>query len=166
MKSKNNKRTIKDRRQYTLEVFIISGPVTKKFSKKNLAISRTIQIRGDQTLEDLHETIFDAFNRYDEHMYEFQMDGNGPMDPEAKKYTLPMAMEGPFGDDQAGDVTRTNIGSLELKVNESFGYWFDFGDDWWHQINVVAIDNESSGKYPRIVKRRGESPPQYPHIEE
>ena len=19
------------------------------------------------------------------------------------------------------------------------GYWFDFGDDWWHQINAVAI---------------------------
>jgi len=36
---------------YTLEVFIISGPVTEKFVKKNPVISRTIQIRGDQTLE-------------------------------------------------------------------------------------------------------------------
>ena len=69
-------------RLYTLEVFIISGPVAKKFAKKNPVVSRTIQIRGDQTLEDLHHAIFDAFGRWDEHMYEFQF-GKGPMDPKA-----------------------------------------------------------------------------------
>jgi hypothetical protein len=49
-------------RHYTLEVFIISGPVTEKFLKRNPEICRTIQIRGDQTLEDLHHAIFDAFD--------------------------------------------------------------------------------------------------------
>ena len=29
---------------YTLEVFLLSGPLTKKFVKKNREISRTIQI--------------------------------------------------------------------------------------------------------------------------
>lgn len=42
---------------YTLDVFIIGGPVTEKFVKKNPVISRTIQIRGDQTLEDLHHAM-------------------------------------------------------------------------------------------------------------
>jgi hypothetical protein len=37
-------------RLYTLEVFIISGPITEKFAKKNPVVSRTIQMRGDQTL--------------------------------------------------------------------------------------------------------------------
>src|SRR4051794_31101215 len=46
-------------RLYTLEVFIISGPITEKFAKKNPVVSRTIQIRSDQTLEDLHHAIFD-----------------------------------------------------------------------------------------------------------
>ena len=64
-------------RLYTLEVFIISGPITEKFAKKNPVISRTIQIRGDQTLEDLHHAIFDAFGRWEEHLYEFQF-GKGP----------------------------------------------------------------------------------------
>ena len=50
---------------YTLEVFLISGPITDKFAKKNPVVSRTIQIRGDQTLEDLHHAIFDAFGRWD-----------------------------------------------------------------------------------------------------
>ena len=62
----------------------------------------------------------------------------------------------------SGDVTRATIGSLGLKKGAAFGYWFDFGDDWWHQVNVVAIEGESpSGDYPRVVKRTGESPPQY-----
>ncbi len=39
-----------DDRLFTLEVFIIGGPMTKRFIKKNKVISRTIQIRGDQTL--------------------------------------------------------------------------------------------------------------------
>jgi hypothetical protein len=42
---------------YTLEVFLLSGPITEKFAKKNSVISRTIQKRGDQTLEHLHHAI-------------------------------------------------------------------------------------------------------------
>ena len=76
------------KRLYTLEVFIIGGPVTEKFAKQNPVISRTIQICGDQTLEDLHHAIFDAFDRFDDHMYEFQF-GKGPMDPKAPRYVLP-----------------------------------------------------------------------------
>jgi len=153
----------RDHRVYTLEVFLVSGPVSKKFAGKNPVISRTIQIRGDQTLKDLHCAIFGCFERYDEHMYEFQFGGKEPMDPESRRYVLPMAIEeGPFSDeDAAGVVTRAKIGSLGLGVHEAFGYWFDFGDDWWHQINVAAIEETSSGKYPRVIKRVGASPPQY-----
>jgi len=74
-----------------------------------------------------------------------------------------MSMDDPFGDENpAGDVTRTTIGSLGLKLGDAFGYWFDFGDDWWHQINVVAVEDEAPrGKYPKVIRRVGESPPQY-----
>ncbi len=153
-------------RLYTLEVFVISGPVAEKFLKRNPEISRTIQIQGDQTLEDLHHAIFEAFDRFDEHMYEFQF-GKGPNDAKGKRYVLPSA----FGEEGhkrnvAGDVAQTTIESLGLKVDQAFGYWFDFGDDWWHQINVLAIDDKvPRGKYPKVVKRVGKSPPQYPDEE-
>src|SRR4051794_8445343 len=75
-------------RLYTLEVFLIGGPVTQKFAKRNPVVSRTILIRGDQSLEDLHHAIFDAFGREQEHMYEFQF-GERPMDPNALRYVLP-----------------------------------------------------------------------------
>ena len=148
---------------YTLEVFIISGPITKDFAKKNRVISRTIQIRGDQTLQDFHYAIFDAFDREDEHMYEFQIGGKGPMDPKARRYVLPISLDDGLSDSKpAGDVKHTTIGSLGLKVEDAFGYWFDFGDDWWHQINVVAIEDKiGRGKFPKVIKRIGKSPPQY-----
>ena len=144
---------------YTLEVFIISGPMTDSFINKNKVISRTIQIRGDQTLEDLHQAIFAAFDREEEHRYEFQIGGKGPMDPKARRYVS----DDKVGDGKpAGDVKHSTITSLGLKVNQAFGYWFDFGDDWWHQINVATIEEKvGREKYPKIVKRTGKSPPQY-----
>ena len=155
---------LRDDRLFTLDVFIISGLMTKRFLKKNRVVCRTIRIRGDQTLEDLHNAIFDAFKRFDQHMYEFQIGGKGPMDPKARRYVLSGAFENPMPGTPraAGDVTQTSIGSLGLKKDDAFGYWFDFGDDWWHQINVAAIADEASrGKYPKVTKRIGASPPQY-----
>ena len=40
---------------YTLEVAIIEGPVAKAFAKANPVLSRTIEIRGLQTLEQLQQ---------------------------------------------------------------------------------------------------------------
>jgi Plasmid pRiA4b ORF-3-like protein len=150
-------------RIYTLDVFLLSGPITRNFANANPVVSRTIQVRGDQTLEDLHHAVFDAFGREEEHMYEFQF-GKGPMDPKARRYVLPSAFEIERGEDHppAGRVDTTTIGSLGLKVGDRFGYWFDFGDDWWHQINVEAIEDEVPvGRFPKATKRVGKSPPQY-----
>lgn len=142
---------------YTLQVFLISGPVPEEFAGKE--ISRTIQILGNQTLADLHEAIFDAYDREDEHMYEFQF-GKGPHDPKGPRYTIdPTPPE--------GDVEETTLDSLSLEVGRAFGYWFDFGDDWMHQIDVVSIeDAPAKGKFPRVTARVGKSPPQYPDEEE
>jgi len=152
---------------YTLDVFLLSGPLTDKFVKKNPVVSRRIQMRGDQTLLDLHRAIFDAFGRWEEHMFEFQF-GKGPMDPNAPRYVLPSAFKEDIGEGNppVGTVDQTTLDSLNLKVGDRFGYWFDFGDDWWHQINVEAIEHkEAKGKLPKVTKRVGKSPPQYPDDE-
>lgn len=146
---------------YTLAVFLIGGPVTKEFEGKE--VSRTIQIKGSQTLEDLHRIIFKAFNRWEEHLYEFNL-GKGPYDRSAI-YSLPCEWD--WGEDKdLGDVRKTTIDSLGVKVGRAFGYRFDFGDEWLHQINVVDIEETSGkGKYPKIIERVGKNPPQYPEIE-
>jgi hypothetical protein len=164
---RKRKRELKDPRLFTLDVSIIRGPMMTDFLEKNPVISRTIEIRGGQTLDELHFAIFDAFGRDEEHLYEFRVGGKRPMDREATRYTVPMAMETPFDDGpSARDVTRTPLGSLGLKTGDFFAYWFDFGDDWWHRIDVVSIEEESPpGKYPRVTARVGKSPPQYPDWE-
>ncbi len=162
-RSSKSKKSSANMNLYTLEVFLISGPMTRKFVKKNPVVSRTIEICGDQTLEDLHHAIFEAFDREDEHMYEFQIGGKGPNDPQARRYGLSTPLEGkrkPAG--LKGDVTRTTLDTLKLKQDEAFGYWFDFGDDWWHQINTLSIKQSTAkGEYPTVIKRIGQSPPQY-----
>ena len=63
--------------------------------------------------------------------------------------------------DASGAVDTTRIDSIGLKKDSPFGYWFDFGDDWWHQCTVIAIhDTVPRGKYPKITARTGQSPPQ------
>ena len=62
-----------------MNVFIVGGPVRDDFIEQNPVISRTIEIQGNQTLENLHYGIFGAFEREEEHMYEFQIGGEGQM---------------------------------------------------------------------------------------
>ena len=161
---------------YTFQVFLTDGPITKAFAEKE--ISRTIQIRSDQTLQALHRAIFKAFDREEEHLHEFNF-GKGPpacraergagrYDREGPRYTLRSNMKDFMTDEvTAGDVAKTTLDALGLEVGRAFGYWFDFGDDWRHEIRVQAIgDAPPTGRFPKVTARAGESPPQYANSEE
>ena len=154
---------------YTLEVFLYDAPVAEEFAKANPVVSRTIEIRGDQTLADLHDAIFKAFDRWEEHMYEFHF-GKGPHDYSEGRYGI-SSPPGPFarlrGEKRTQDAAKTRLDTLGLTDETVFGYWFDFGDDWYHQVNVVAIgEAKPRVTYPRITARVGQSPPQYMDDEE
>jgi hypothetical protein len=140
---------------YVVSVFLRGGPISEKFAHK--VVQRVIEIRGDQTLEQLHRAIFEAFDRWDEHMYQFQF-GKRPHDPKGPNYGIP----GP-GSEKEGDARTTKLEDLNLKPDRVFGYWFDFGDDWFHQVEVERIEQAiPTVTYPRVIKRVGKSPPQYP----
>lgn len=141
---------------YVLSVFVQSGPISEKFPSK--VINRVIEIRGDQTLEQLHEAIFQALDRWEEHLYEFQF-GKRPHDPDGPNYGVP---EGTAGKQETKDARTTKLDDLGLKPNRVFGYWFDFGDDWFHQVQVEKIEQAiPTVTYPRVIRRVGKSPPQY-----
>jgi Plasmid pRiA4b ORF-3-like protein/LexA DNA binding domain len=139
---------------YVLSVFLQNGPVSKKFANKE--ISRVIEIRGDQTLEQLHHAIFQAYDRWDEHLFEFQF-GKRPFDPDGPTYGVPDRPP-----EKTKDARTTRLDDLGLKPERVFGYWFDFGDDWYHQVQVERIEQAiPTVTYPRVIKRVGKSPPQY-----
>ena len=137
-------------------------------------ICRKIAIREGQTLQSLHNAIFDAFDRYDEHLYSFFFPNTNPKSFNANtiyknsaKYSHQYACEdsGLYGNNKDG--SKTTIESLDLLEGQKFYYLFDFGDEWWHELKVEKIDEKADeGKYPRIIDRKGESPEQYPDFEE
>ena len=141
---------------YVLSVNLVGGPISKKFANKE--ISRVIEIRGDQTLEQLHVAIFEAYERWDEHLYEFQF-GKRPFDRDGPNYGIANPNETKRNE---GDARATKLDELGLTTNKVFGYWFDFGDDWYHQVRVDRIEQAISiVTYPRVIRRVGKSPPQY-----
>jgi Plasmid pRiA4b ORF-3-like protein len=141
---------------YVVFVYLVAGPTSEKFSNKQ--ISRVIEIRGDQTLEQLHHAIFKAYDRSDDHAYEFQF-GKRPHDPDGPDYGVPVPGKRKKG---YGDARTTKLDELNLKLHRAFGYWFDFGDNWYHQVQVEKIELAiPTVTYPRVIKRVGKSPPQY-----
>jgi len=136
-------------------------------------IWRRIAVRPTQTLDDLHEAIFTAFDRYDEHLYSFYF----PERPttslraiyDSPQYAHPYDAENPspFADEPVENAAKTKLSALGLVPKRKFVYLFDFGDEWWHEITVeqTAAPREP-GKYPRVLEKHGDSPPQYQLMEE
>ncbi len=123
---------------------------------------RVIGIRGNQTLDQLHRAIFKAFNRWEEHLYTFFMSKDRR--DASEEYASPFSFEDAEVDvDLPQDAALARLDSLGLKTGSTFEYVFDYGDDWEHRLEVVHVSDEKpTGRYPQIVERRGDSPPQYP----
>lgn len=149
-------------RLYVLSVFLTAGPISDKYARN--IIQRVIEIRGDQTLEQLHQAIFKAYDRWEEHLYEFQF-GKRPMDPAGPNIGISDSLAGRKSKSAKPpnrDARTTTLDDMKLDPQRVFGYWFDFGDSWFHQVQVERIEQAiSTVDYPRVIKRVGKSPPQY-----
>ena len=129
---------------------------------------RVIEICGNQTLDTFHEIIFDAFARYEEHLYSFYLTRK-PIKSIRRRYsfteyTSSEAVENGYADSKIHDAYSTNVEQLKLNVKEKIYYLFDFGDSWWHEITLLSVTDlkiTSNKDYPRIIKTIGKSPPQY-----
>ena len=143
-------------RVYTLKVY--RGGVPKKRPDTPW---RKIGIAGTRTLDDLHEAIFDAFDREDEtHLHAFFLGGgkskSGRDRYEGIKYTSPEGMTS----GKERNSKDTPIESLSLRVGDYLRYLFDFGAERWHVVELTDIVEraERALKYPRVIEKHGESP--------
>ena len=112
-----------------------------------------IEVSDTTTYEQLHFSIFDAFNRCEEHLYMFTLrDGTEVVSPY-------MAYDKNEYDAMPADSC--TIGKA-LRVGSRIDYIFDFGDCWEHIIKIKSVKKaEEDVKYPRILGVHGEVPPQY-----
>lgn len=140
-------------------------------------IWRKIAIRDDQTFDDLHHAIFEAFDRFDEHLYTFYHPKKPPRDKkrinrnalrDAQEYSCDETYFDPFFEDKPNvESSGTKLRKLNLQKGEVLYYLFDFGDEWWHIITVESVEEMAKkGKYPCILEKHGASPPQYPDFDE
>lgn len=120
---------------------------------------RTIDVRSDQTLVDLHYAIQDAFGWDDDHLYAFYLSG--------KAWDASTEYIRPEGWNPGQRSARVRLDRLGLRPRKRFLYIFDFGDEWRHDVRVEKAGlSPDGGEYPRIVERHGEAPPQYGDEEE
>ena len=147
---------------YRLKVSIIGVP----------RLYRLIDISGGNTLEDLHEAIFAAFDRHDSHLYSFFITRQDTKSVRtiynAPEVTHPQNTEDFMGfGPPKRSAAKTRVGDLDLVEKDVFHYLFDFGDDWWHRIRVEKIFNSpGKTKLVKVVKAVGTSPAQYPDYDD
>jgi hypothetical protein len=59
------------------------------------------------------------------------------------------------------------VGQLDLKEGQTFLYLFDYGDGHEFDVWLKNVNsNAEKGEYPKLITKRGESPPQYPDYDE
>ncbi|MBR3430699.1 MAG: hypothetical protein IKG87_11420 [Clostridia bacterium] len=143
-----------------------AGRVRKSKSKKSagpeksLVISvsldtgcyRHIQISDHALLEDLSLAILDAFGFDNDHLHAFFMD-NQPYSRWNAYYSR--------GAEEHPTTDQVILAETGMMVGKKFKYLFDFGDDWTFQCKVLRKLDEVTPT-PKIVRRKGDSPSQYP----
>lgn len=119
---------------------------------------RDIEIAADQTLEDLHLTIQQAFDWWDDHLYSFFMGG--------RAWDQGSEIGSPWSD-SSWHTHQLQIEQLGLQPGQNFLYLFDYGDNHEFDVRLLQVDPAApKGAYPKIVARQGQSPPQYPNYDE
>lgn len=122
-------------------------------------VVRTIAIREDQTLEQLHEALRLAFGWDDPHLYCFWLSGKF-WDRDSLRYSAPLELEN-------GELSaRTPISDVGLRKGAKIAYLFDYGDEWRLLLHVVDVWQAEDASYPMLVEAEGTPPPQYPPLEE
>jgi len=149
-------------RAYSLRVYLVRGPFGEELVGQK--IFRTLKIRSDQTLEDLHHAILCAYEREHDRSYEFYF-GRDPYDPIDSQHIC--REEGlNLGQTASADLgqrsaisPQTPLKALKLSEDRLFSYWFDLTEQWLHLVHVLSIDPvDPSEDYPRLIERRGELP--------
>ena len=119
---------------------------------------RDIELAEDQTLEDLHLMIQQAYEWWDDHLYSFFLSG--------QVYDQAGEIGSPWSDTSL-HTHQVQIDWLDLQPGQKFLYYFDYGDSHEFDVQLMTINPAgAAGQYPRVVGQYGQAPPQYPDYDE
>ena len=127
---------------YELEITLLDCPID---------IRRVVAIHGDRTLDELHLLIQAAMGWEDCHLHRFQGGTRGGWqcaDPR-------QGLEG------TADESATTVAEAAPRKGSRFLYEYDFGDDWRHEIRVLARrDATQAAREPTCLGGCGACPPE------
>lgn len=133
-------------------------------------VRRTVALRSDQTLVDVHYALQGAFDWDDDHLYSFWLNGTF-WARDSSEYTHPFHAAEPslFGSFAVGPAAKSaavRLDRLKLRRGQRIAYLFDFGDEWRVALVLREITSDDGLPYPRLLEATGDAPPQYPDYDE
>lgn len=121
-------------------------------------VRRTITVRDDVTLVDVHYALQSAFGWDDDHLYSFWLDGSF-WASEDDHYMHPYHA---VSVDPPGKSACVRLDALELTEGQRIAYVFDFGQEWRVQLTLREIAATGGRAVTRVLESVGAAPPQYP----
>ena len=115
-------------------------------------IWRRLEVPASYHLGELHSTLNAAMGWLDSHLHQFDIDG--------RKYSISdddiwIDVDPPLPEESVtlADLVRAGV--------KRFGYWYDFGDSWHHDVSIEKTGPAEKGVfYPRCVAGRRACPPE------
>jgi pRiA4b ORF-3-like protein len=130
-------------------------------------VHRTIAMRCEHTLGDLHGALQAAFGWDDEHLYAFWLGGKFWAPGEAQ-YVHPLALEDrPLAGWEAPaqapprKSAEQPLRDLRLMEGQRIAYVFDFCEEWRVRLTLREFSADDGGHYPRVLESVGQAPQQY-----
>jgi hypothetical protein len=121
-------------------------------------VRRTITVRDDMTLVDLHYALQSAFGWDDDHLYAFWLDGSFWVSPDAH-YMHPYHA---VSTSPPGKSACAQLKELGLAPGRRIAYEFDFERGWRVLLELSEIREARGRAVARCIEREGVAPPQYP----
>ena len=125
---------------------------------------RDIELPSSGSLEDLAAAIVNAFGFDFDHAFGFYSNLKGDYYRSEERYEL-FADLGQ-ADEGVRGVRRTKLSAAFPAPGKTMLFLFDYGDEWRFKVELIGLGRKEKAVYPRVLKRVGEAPAQYPDLEE
>ena len=129
-------------------------------------VVREIEVLKSSNLHKLAEAIVKSYYFDFDHAFGFFSTISEQYYKSEKKYELFADMEDiePTG---AESVKSTKVSEVWKNLGDKMLFLFDYGDNWLLVVELIKFgEKEAKKKYPRVVKKVGLAPEQYPEIDE
>jgi hypothetical protein len=134
--------------------------------ERRRSIYRDIEIEASNSLHRFAQAIVTAFGFDFDHAFGFYT-GLTPakMTREFPKYELFADMG--ETEPNVGSVKKTKVAQAFPAIGHTMVFLFDYGDEWRFRVSLRAMGAKiAKVRYPRVVAKHGDAPPQYPDPDE